>query len=116
MSLTDVELIHIGRDNSIDFILYADSTVQDLSAVTQIDLRISDEVLTSTNSTGGAIRWAGSGYATGEVRIFAGTATAVSLSTGRFSCALVVYDPTNPNGVTWDDDIPIRVKPNILTT
>lgn len=116
MSLTDVEIIHLGRNNSIDFVLYADSTQQDLSAVTQIDLRISDEVLSSTNSTGGAIRWSGSGYGTGEVRIFAGNATAVSLSTGRFTAALVVYDPTNTDGITWDDNIPIRVKPNVLTT
>ena len=116
MTLTDVELIHLGRDNSIDFVLYADSTQQDLSAVTQIDLRISDEILTSTDSTGGAIRWSGAGYGTGEVRIFAGTATSVSLSTGRFTCALVVYDPTNTNGVVWDDNIPMRVKSNVLTT
>ena len=116
MTLTDVELIHLGRDNSIDFVLYADSTQQDLSAVTQIDLRISDEILTSTDSTGGAIRWSGSGYETGEVRIFAGTATSVSLSTGRYTCALVVYDATNPNGVVWDVNIPIRVKANVLTT
>ena len=116
MSLTDVEIIHLGRDNSIDFVLYADSTQQDLATVTRIDLRISDEVLTSTDSTGGAIRWAGSGYGTGEVRIFAGVATAVSLSTGRFSRALVVYDATNTNGVVWDDNIPLRVKTNVLTT
>ena len=116
MSLTDVEIIYLGRNNSIDFVLYADSTQQDLSAVTQIDMRISDEVLTSTDSTGGYIRWSGSGYATGEVRIFGGNATSVSLSTGRFSAALVVYDPTNTDGVVWDDNIPIRVKANVLTT
>ncbi len=116
MTLTDVELIHLGRDNSIDFRLEADSTWQDLSAVTQISLRISDEVLTSTDSTGGAIRWAGTGYVTGEVRIFAGNATAVTLSTGRFTAALVVYDPTNTDGVLWDDNIPIRVKSNVLNT
>lgn len=115
MSLTDTEIIHIGRDNSIDLILYADSTAQDLSAVSEMRLRVGAVIVTSTDSTAGNIRWCGSGYATGETRIFAG-GTAIGLSTGRFTAALVVYDATNPNGVTWDDNIPIRVKQNVLTT
>ena len=115
MSLTDTEIIDLGRDNSIDFILYADSTAQDLSAVTTMSLRVGSVVVTSTDSTGGRIRWSGAGYATGEVRIFAG-GTVADLSTGVFTAALVVYDVTNPNGVVWDDNIPIRVKQNVLTT
>ena len=115
MSLTDKEIIHIGRDNSIDVILYADSTAQDLSAVTEMRLRVGAVIVISTNSTGGDIRWSGSGYATGETRIFAG-GTALGLSTGSFTAALVVYDPTNTDGVVWDDNIPIRVKQDVLTT
>jgi len=115
MALTDKEIIHIGRDNSIDFVLYADSTTQDLSAVTEMRLRVGNVIVTSTDSAAGDIRWSGAGYGTGEVRIFAGS-TALGLSTGFFECALVVYDPTNTNGVVWDDDIPIRVKQNVLTT
>jgi len=116
MALTDIEIVHLGRDNSIDFTLYADSTVQDLTGVTRISLRIGDEVLTSTDASGGDIRWSGVGYGTGEVRIFAGASTSVSLSTGRFTGSLVVYDGSNPNGVLWDDNIPLRVKQNALTT
>lgn len=115
MTLTDKEIIHIGRDNSIDFILYADSTAQDLSAVTEMRLRVGAVIVASTNSTAGDIRWSGAGYATGETRIFAG-GTALGLSTGSFTAALVVYDATNPSGVVWDDNIPIRVKQNALTT
>jgi len=113
--LTDVEIIHIGRDNSIDFLLYADSTLQDLSAVTEMRLRIGSVVIASTDSTGGYIRWSGSGYGTGEARIFGGS-TSIGLTTGFFNAALVVYDPTNTNGVVWDDNVPIRVKQNVLTT
>ena len=115
MALTDVELIHLGRDNSIDFILYADSAAQDLSGVTEMRLRVGSVVVTSTNSTTGRIRWTGTGFATGEVRIFAAGSVA-DLSTGRFTASLVVYDATNTNGVLWDDNIPIRVKQNALTT
>ena len=115
MALTDKEIIHIGRSNSIDFVLYADSTMADLSAVTEMRLRVGDVIVTSTDSTAGYIRWSGSGYGTGEVRIFAGD-TAIGLSTGFFDAALVVYDPTNTDGVVWDDNIPIRVKQNVLTT
>ena len=115
MALTDKEIIHIGRNNSIDFVLYADSTMQDLSAVTEMRLRVGSVIVTSTDSTGGDIRWSGSGYGTGEVRIFAGS-TSLGLSTGFFEAALVVYDATNTDGVVWDDNIPIRVKQNVLTT
>lgn len=115
MALTDKENIYIGRSNSIDFVLYADSTMADLSATTAISLRVGDVIITSTDSTGGTIRWSGSGYGTGEVRIFAGSTT-LGLSTGSFEAALVVFDPTNTDGVLWDDNIPIRVKRNVLTT
>ena len=115
MALTDKEIIHIGRSNSIDFVLYADATMADLSATTAISLRVGDVIITSTDSTGGTIRWDGTGYGTGEVRIFAGD-TSLGLTTGFFEAALVVYDPTNTDGVLWDDNIPIRVKQDVLTT
>jgi len=115
MSLTDTEIIHIGRDNSIDLLLYADSTLQALGSVTEMRLRVGDVIVTSTDSTGGAIRWDGTGYGTGEVRIFGGD-TSLGLSTGFFTASLVVYDTTNTDGILWDDNIPIRVKQNVLTT
>lgn len=114
MALTDVENIYLGRDNSIDFVLYADSTAVDLSAVTAIWLRVGDVVVKSTDKAAGYIRWAQAGYATGEVRIFAGGVT--GLSTGRFTGSLMVIDPTNTTGVVWDDNIPLRVIADPLTT
>jgi len=114
MGLSNEEIIWIGRDNSIDLRLYADSTEVDLASVTEIRLAIGSVVVTSTDSASGEIRWNQAGYDTGEIRILAGSNTA--LSTGRYNGALVVYDPTNPLGVVWDNDIPIRVKPNPLST
>ena len=114
MPLTDTEIIHLGRNNSIDFTAYANSSVKDLSGVTEMRLRVGSAVITSTNSTGGNIRWSGRTYNTGEIRIFAGAAT--GLSTGLFTGALIIFDVSNTAGVTWDDNIPIRVKQNVLTT
>ena len=112
--MADYEIIYLGRSNSIDWILYADSTIQDLSGVTEMRLVVGSAIVTSTDSTAGNIRWNQPGYDPGEVRIFAGGTT--GLSTGKFTGALVVYDPSNTAGVVWDDNIPIKVKQDFLTT
>jgi hypothetical protein len=114
MALSNEEVIWIGRDNSIDLRLYADSTEVDLGSVTEIRLSVGSVVIASTDSAAGEIRWNQAGYDTGEIRILAGSNTA--LSTGRFNGALVVYDASNLLGVVWDNNIPIRVKSDPLST
>jgi hypothetical protein len=114
MALSNEEVVWIGHNNSIDLRLYSDGSEVDLAAVTEMRLAIGSVIIVSTDAAGGAIRWNQAGYDEGEIRIVAGGSTA--LSTGRFSGALVVYDPTNPLGVVWDNDIPIRVKSDPLAT
>ncbi len=115
MALTNDEIIWIGRDNSIDLQLFANSSATDLAAVTQIKLNLGNVVIDSTSASSGYIRWNQIGYKTGEIRIFGGS-TVLSLSTGRYNAKLVVFDPSNTAGVVWDDDVPIRVKSDPLST
>lgn len=118
MALTNYEVLYIGRDNSIDLQLWAsgtgttESSAVNLAAVTEIKLRLGGLLINSTDSAAGVIRWNQAGYKTGEIRIFASTA----LSTGAFTAALAVIDPTNSTGIVWDDDIPLRIKSDPLAT
>lgn len=114
MALSNEEIVWIGHNNSIDLKLYNDGAEVDLASVTEMRLAIGSVIIVSTDAAGGAIRWNQAGYDEGEIRILAGGATA--LSTGRFNGALVVYDPTNPLGVVWDNEIPIRIKSDPLAT
>ena len=114
MALTNTEIIWLGRDNSVDLHLYSGTTAVDLTAVTEIRLSLGDVVVSSTDSTGGLITWGISTYATGEIRMALGGSS--DLSTGRYTGRLVVFDPSNSSGLVWDDDIPIRIKADPLTT
>ena len=114
MALSNDEIIYLDRDNSVDLVLYSNSSAQDLSSVTEIRLVAGSAIVTSTDAATGFIRWNQAGYDTGEIRIVAGGAT--QLSTGRFTGALVVFDPSNTSGIVWDDDIPLCVRADPLST
>lgn len=114
MVLANEELIWLGRDNSIDLLLYANSSAVDLAAVTEMRLSLKNTtvVLVSTDSTAGIIQWGSTAYATGEIRIAAGGST--QLVAGRYTATLVVFDPSNTDGIVWDNDIPLRVMADPL--
>lgn len=116
MALVNEELIWLGRDNTIDLLLYSNSSVVDLTAVTEMRLAFKNStvVLTSTDSGSGLIQWGSTAFDTGEIRIVAGGSTL--LVPGRYTGTLVVFDPSNSSGVVWDNDIPIRVMADPLAT
>ena len=116
MALTNEELIWLGRDNTIDLVLYSDSSAVDLTAVTEMRLSLKNTtvILTSTDNSSGIIQWASTAFATGEIRISAGGST--MLNPGRYTGTLVVFDPSNSSGIVWDNDIPIRVMADPLAT
>ena len=120
MALTNEELVWLGRDNSIDLLLYADSTVTDLSAVTEMRLALSGTtiIITSTDSTAGVIKWGESTYATGEIRIAAGGSPQLTTAMAgkKYMGTLVVFDPSNSTGIVWDNDIPLRIMADPLAT
>lgn len=96
---TLVERAYLGRDNSIDLLLKADDVAVDLSSVTRMVLVVdSTTIISSTNQAADPILWNQVGYETGECRLFLKDQT---LTTGRNTAQLVVYDPTNTDGVVW---------------
>ena len=92
------EIVFLAHDNTIDLLLKADGTAQDLSAVTKITATFGSTTITSTDKAAGAIKWDQSGYDTGEIRLDLG---GESITAGSYYTAIVVYDATNTNGVVW---------------
>lgn len=94
-----IEIVYLGRDNSIDLLLNADGVAVNLSSVTKMVLVVDGSTqISSTNLGDDPIRWNQVGYDTGEVRLFLKDEL---ITSGRHSSQLIVYDPTNTDGVVW---------------
>lgn len=104
------EIVYLGHDNSIDLILKADGTAVDLSSVTQMTVTLGGTTITSAGGDTDPIRWAKSGYDTGEVRLYLGGQT---IPAGSYRAVLVVYDSVNLNGIVWGERIPIAVEEEV---
>ncbi len=99
------EFVYLGHDNSIDVILKSNDVAVDLSSVTRITLTLGAKLIDSDNGDTDPIRWIKPAYITGEVRLFLG---AQAIRPGNYQAPLIVYDPTNPNGIYWAN-IPLSV-------
>jgi len=94
----EYEIVYLGHDNRIDILLKADGSAVDLSSVTRMTLTFGSVLIDSDNGDTDPIKWAKPGYETGEVRISLGSQ---SIAAGDYRAPLLVYDPTNPNGIVW---------------
>lgn len=63
--------------------------------------------ISSTNSANDVIRWSQAGYKPGELRFLLGS---VSLSAGRYTGKLIIYDTNNTAGIVCDDELLLRVE------
>lgn len=100
------EIIYIGSyDNTIDLRLDSDGTAISTSSITRIDANIGGVDVTSTNESTDPIRWAQLDYVEGEIRCKLGDADGLVPFLGDMY--IVVFDPTNPDGVVFG---PIAVK------
>ena len=106
------EFVYLGHDNSVDLILKADGVAVDLSSVTDMTLTFGTTLIESDNGDSDPIRWIKAGYATGEIRLFLGDQT---ITAGNYQAPLIVYDPTNSNGIFWGR-IPITVVEELEAT
>jgi len=95
------EIFYLGHDNTIDLLLKADGEAVDLSPVTRIDLEIKNVVTISSTSYPDVIRWTGLDV-TGKVIISLDDYDG-ELPVGKYRARLVVYDPTNTDGIVWGD-------------
>jgi hypothetical protein len=92
------ETIYLGRNNAIDLLLKAEGMAQDLSSVTRMTLIERNAAFTVDSSTEpAAFDWHDTGT-TGKVKLALGAAAIVA---GTYVCDLIVYDPTNNNGINW---------------
>lgn len=92
------EIAYLGHDNSIDLVLKADGAAVDLTSVTRMTLSLGSVLIDSDNGSTDPIRWTKSDYVTGEVRLFLG---GISAPPNTYDAWLVVYDPSNVDGIVW---------------
>ena len=92
------EIVWLSHDNTIDLLLEAKDVAQDLSSVTKITATFDNITITSVDHAAGAILWNNGGYDTGEIRLDLG---GEAIPAGGYDVPIVVYDPSNPNGVVW---------------
>ena len=94
------EVFYLGHDNTIDLLLKADGQAQDLSSVTRMKLVVgSTEIDSATESN--VFTWTGTGT-TGKVIIDLNEYSG-SLTAGAYTARLIVYDPTNSDGIVWGE-------------
>ena len=93
-----VETVYNGRDNTIDLLLKDENGIADLSSVTRMDL-VASGAWTVSNSDPSSfpIQWVGTGQQ-GKVMLRLGDE---SLPVGTYTASLVVFDPSNPDGIVW---------------
>jgi hypothetical protein len=105
------EIVYLGHDNSIDLLLKADDVAQSLASVTRATITIGEVTIDSDNGETDPIRWAKSGYDTGEIRLFLGGQTLVEAAQ-PYTSYLVIYDADHPEGIVWGYVL-IRVKAEV---
>lgn len=98
------ETVYLGRDNAIDLALAAGGADVDLSSVTQVDI-IDKGCVWSVSSTTSpaAFDWATDST---KLVLKLGDET---IAPGTYTVRLVIYDPTNTDGVVWDDEFRLIV-------
>jgi len=110
MATIDREIIWNGRDNTIDFVLYADQdsgcTIQNLSSVTHVAVTFGSGT-TISSATSPELFPGGVTSSVGELNLQFGNA---NLAPGAYKSELIVFDATNSNGLVWGGKIPIIVK------
>jgi len=111
---TTIEYIYNDRDNTIDLQLKADGSAVDLSSVTRVEVIFTaqDSGTDKTIDTEDAGTTLADG---GNVDITEGSGKLIlalgdqSIAAGNYLAQLVIYDPTNTDGVVWGS-IPIVVE------
>ena len=97
--MTILETVYNGRDNSVDLLLKADGTAQNLSFVTRMRVMDKDGSWSVDSSTAPtAFDWTAA--TTGKVELSFG---GQSITAGTYICYLVVYDASHTNGINWGE-------------
>ena len=92
------ETVYLGRDNAIDLTLKVDGAAANLISVTRIDLQAEDgSWAVNSDASPGAFDWT-TDPAAGYLSMMLGSE---AIPEGVHRVQLVVYDPSNTDGVVW---------------
>jgi hypothetical protein len=92
------EVFYLTRDNTAGLILKEDNTPVDLSSVTKIEV-LDTQCTWSVDSVASPDAFDIGGVDGKVVLHFGGE----PIPAGSYRCQVIVYDPTNINGVVWDE-------------
>ena len=97
-----LEIVYLTRDNTVDLLLKMDGVAQDLSSVTRMIVAEENGVWDVDSSDyASAFNWTTG--TTGKLILDLAVALGTeSVSASDYRVRLVVYDPTNTNGIIWD--------------
>ncbi len=98
------EVVFLGRDNTIDLELRADGVAADLAAVTRMTLSVGG-VTVDSDVASSAFDWL-----EGDGKLILALGDQSLPSRVQRDCRLVVYDPTNTEGIVWVDDLILDVR------
>ena len=124
------EIVFLGRDNTNDFQFKAENSQGTLVAwpldeiiddgygenmgivATKINaIFTSTLTISSEDSEAGAIRWEGTGFDRGEIRMDFTAEQEADLAAGLYQVTIVVFDADRTDGIIWNKDgYPIRAK------
>ena len=94
---TLIETVYNDRNNTVDLLLKADGTAQALDTITR--MLVVDQAGTFTidsDVSPDAFDW--DPGTTGKVLLSLGDESVVA---GAYECWLILYDPTNTDGIVW---------------
>ena len=93
------EIVYIARNNKIDLLFLANDVISDFTSITKIDLiAIDDSITISSSSSPTAFDWVSNGK-NGIVTLTLGNE---NVPEGTYNFEVIVYDPSNINGIVWD--------------
>ena len=109
------EIFYVDRDNTIDVQLRADGVAIEMDDVSKVELVMSDTLTISSDPEAdpNVFDWdehkAATEAADRRMIIALNEKSGDPVTEGTYNSYLTIYDPTNPNGIRWDD-IKIVVK------
>lgn len=104
------EIVHIGRNNTIDLVLMADGSVPSLSSVTRMMLTLDDGTVIDSAESPGVFDWGRTlseaeaaripGAQAGNSKLVLALGGVIATAGSR-NAELAVYDAENPLGIDW---------------
>ena len=109
MTKLKTEMVYVGRNNTNDFRLTEDDEYTALTSVTKIELVLDSSITISDETPDDyPIKWEFDPAVVGKVSIKIGRETGVVAGSYK-DAYFIVYDASNPQGVRWEPNVPIKV-------